>query len=229
MHSNYLCACRLHTGSACQHECQHDDSTAARVPRKRKPARASPDQNAKHVGAELLSWKCGGKCACGGNCGFRLHTQVGGVVHQIVDVRRQLHKAGRKESSAVLFQKLKEHRQPPLRPPGKFLLNFRFAGLDICPDVWCAIHGVTPTDSRMKQIFAYLRRGDCHWVPKQGRFRGTDRGWRGIWCQSWMRRHVGKFADFNPAKRTASLDPDGLEVRHLLYKMDWEERPHSSR
>ena len=212
----------MHAGNVCE----QDDAAAVRVARKRKRFRASPDQNAKHVAAELLSWKCGAKCGCGGKCAFHLHTKVCNVVQQIVDARRQLHEAGRKRSSAVLFQKLLEHRHTRLE--GKFVLNFKFAGLDVCADVWCAIHGLKTSDSRMKQMFASLRRGDCHWETKPGRFQGT-RGWRGLWCRSWMRRHVAKFADFNPVKRTASLDPDGLEVRHLLYVIDWNQRAPGSR
>ena len=169
----------MHAGSWCQ----RDDSAdaAARASRKRKPARPSPSRNTKQVAAELLSWTCGDKCVCGGKCGFRLHTKVCGVVQQILDARRQLYQAGRKNSTTVLFEKLLQHRQAPPRPQDKFVLNFRFAELEICSDIWCAIHGVKTTDSRIKKVFACLRRGDCHWVPKQGRFQGTHRGWRGDW------------------------------------------------
>lgn len=75
-----------------------------------------------------------------------------------------------------------------------------------------------------QRMFSFLRRGDCHWYTKRRRCEGIDRGWRGNWCRAWMRRHVRKFADFNPATRTASLDPDGLDLRHVLYEMDWMQR-----
>ena len=85
---------------------------------------------------------------------------------------------------------------------------------------------MTSSDSRIKQVLAALRRGDHEWVHKGAR---SGRGWRGDWCRAWMRNHVKKFADFNPTTRTANLDPDALEVRHLLYVMDWRQRAPSAR
>ena len=38
-----------------------------------------------------------------------------------------------------------------------------------------------------------------------------------------------KFAEFDPTKLTAALDPDPLEVRHMIYKSDWGRRPKGSR
>ena len=42
------------------------------------------------------------------------------------------------------------------------------------------------------------------------------RGWRGLWCTAWFRRSTRQtvFADFNPVRMEANLDPDPLEVRH---------------
>lgn len=55
------------------------------------------------------------------------------------------------------------------------------------------------------------------------------RGWRGDLCRAWMRTHIKKMADFNPVKLTASLDPDPIELRHTLYKIDWSRRPAGSK
>ena len=201
-------------------------------PPQRKRARPPPSLNLQTVASEVLTMKCAGTCAYGGQCAFRLHSQVCGCVEHVVDARTQLYEAGHRQSSSVLFKKLLKDRETPRSVGDKYVLHFRFAGLRICPEVWCAIHGVKTTDSRMKQIFSFLRRGDCEWVPvkKWGRgMRGTGRGWRGIWCRSWMRSHVRKFADFNPVTRCATLDPDGLEVRHLLYLSDWLKRAPDSK
>ena len=74
----------------------------------------------------------------------------------------------------------------------------------------------------MKQVLASLRRGDQEW--KRTAEHKQRRGWRGVACKAWMRRHIKKLADFNPVKKTASLDPEALETRHMLYTTEWGQR-----
>ena len=86
----------------------------------------------------------------------------------------------------------------------------------------------------MKQVLATLRHpdGKTVWIPKSKPGARGEPGrpsWRGDWCRAWMRTHVKKFAEFNPAEKTASLDPEPIEVRHMLYARDWESRPPGSK
>ena len=159
-------------------------------------------------------------CKCSAQCSFVLHTKVAGIVDRVKDGRHCLHQCGHTKSTDFLFNKLLHTRE---LHGDKYVVHFRFGGVDICGDVWCKLYGLRLQDSRMKRVLARLREGASEWVSSSSNKRGR-RGWRGCWCSSWMREHVQKFADFNPSSRTAALDPDALETRHLLYMLDWDRR-----
>lgn len=168
-------------------------------------------------------------CKCTTKCSFTLHTKVLSVVDLIKDSRTALQRCGHTKSSAYIFDKLLARRE---LCDNKHVVRFEFGGVSICGDVWCKLHGLRLHDSRMKRVLASLRAGDSVWVSstsKAGSNLDKKRGWRGMWCSAWMRRHVKKFADFNPVNLTASLDPDALETRHILYQIDWHRRPSGSR
>ena len=148
-------------------------------------------------------------------------------MERVKDARESLHDAGRTNSSALIFDKLLACRQNPATPGGKYVVKFNFAGIRVCGDCWCALHGLSTNDSRIKQVLSKLRKGDEKWVSKSVGDRGR-RGWRGLWCTAWFRRHVKQFADFNPVQMEANLDPDPLEVRHMLYRDEWSQRPTGS-
>ena len=166
-------------------------------------------------------------CECKTKCSFVVHTKVVDVVDLVKDARETLQQCGHTKSSSFLFNKLLARRE--LRGD-KHVVCFEFGGIRVCGDVWCQLHGLCLHDSRIKRVLASLRQGDTEWVSyKSAAMNNTKRGWRGAWCASWMRRHVKKFADFNPVARTAKLDPDALETRHVLYIIDWTRREAGSR
>ena len=183
---------------------------------------ASYDRNT--VAAEILLMQCD----CEVRCAFKLQHRIQDIVERVVDARLILHSAGHKHSTATLFNKLLPLRTPPKCCGGKHIVHFMFAGITVCCKTWCALHGLSQDDSRMKQLLSQLRKGNVQWMPKSCRV-DSQRGWRGEWCRAWFRRHVKKFAEFNPVKQTASLDPEALETRHMLYQADWRRRPTGSR
>ena len=212
--------CGTDTDTDTSHKCQHQ----------RRPARAPADTNRRGVAAELLA----SKCACDFNCTFRLNTTVHDLVDRVIDARDHLQTCGRTKSSEALFTKLLPHRRSPLQPGGKYVVHFFFAGFEVCGDTWCVLHGLRMEDTRMKQVLATLRHpdGKTVWIPKSKPGARGEPGrpsWRGDWCRAWMRTHVKKFVEFNPAEKTASLDPEPIEVRHMLYARDWESRPPGSK
>ena len=195
--------------------------THAKRPRKRARPLATTDGHS--VASEILAMTC----ACKTRCSFVLHTKVADIVDLVKDARETLQKCGHTNSSSFLFNKLLARRE--LRG-AKHVLCFDFGGTRICGDVWCQLHGLRLHDSRIKRVMASLREGAREWASfKSATRRDKKRGWRGAWCEAWMRRHVKKFADFNPGTRTAQLDPDALETRHLLYSIDWVRRAVGSR
>ena len=174
-----------------------------------KPERSPASRDRFPIAAGLLATKC----KCTKQCAYVLRQHVPDIVDRVKDARETLHDVGRKRSTARLFDTLATMRASPKEPGGKYLLRFVFSGVVICGHVWCWLHGVNMKDSRMKKVFAALRRGDNEWVVKP---KVKTQGWRGIWCSGWMRRHVQKLADFNPVTMTADLDPEPLEV-HACY------------
>ena len=217
----------------CSEECSEEWPTSppasTRKPRKR--ARSPATRNNKSVSAELLAMECSPTCTCapaGSTCSFNLRSSIPMIVQLIVDARATLHQAGRAHSSEHLFNQLLSSRQAVLGVAGKYRLHFPFAAVPVCSKVWCELHGLRVTDSRVKRVFAALRKGDTTWEGKANRSTG-GRGWRGAWCGSWCRDHVKKFAEFNPATMEASLDPEPLEVRHMLYVSDFKRRVRGSR
>ena len=197
----------------------------------RKRARSPATRNKKTVAADLLAMECSQTCTCsceGITCSFNLRNQVPKIVQLIVDERASLHQAGRSHSSEYLFNQLLPLRQAPSSASGKYIVHFKFAGVPVCSKVWCELHGLAATDSRIKSVLAALRKGNVTWTGKKNRGTG-GRGWRGAWCSAWIRNHVKKFAEFNPAKMEVKLDPEPLEVRHMLYVEDWNRRSSGSR
>ena len=166
-------------------------------------------------------------CSCKTKCSFVLHTKVVDIVDLVKDARETLLQCGHINSSSFLFNKLLARRE---LCGDKHVVRFEFGGIRICGDVWCQLHGLRLHDSRMKRVLASLREGAKEWASFKSAARNNKkRGWRGAWCEAWMRRHVKKFADFNPVNRTAQLDPDALETRHVMYAIDWARRAVGSR
>ena len=167
-------------------------------------------------------------CHCTVQCTYKLRQRVPDIVTLVAESRLKLQSLGHKHSSSFLFNKLLPHRQNPNRFGGKHVLQFIFAGVPICCELWCQLYGLQSTDSRIKKILAQLRNGSSAWKCDNSATKiGT--GWRGNWCRAWCRKHIKKFAEFDPCKLTASLDPDALETRHMIYQDDWNRRPEGSR
>ena len=190
---------------------------------KRKTERPSPSREELAVASELIMIQC----KCPTNCSFVLRREVEDIVERVKDARTVLHHAGRTKTSALIFDKLLMHRQNPTNYGGKYVVQFIFAGIRVCGDCWCALHGLSRQDSRIKQVLSRLRKGDVKWVSKSIGNK-TRKGWRGLWCKSWFRRHVKKLADFDPVKMVAKLDPDPLQARHMLYCNKWSQRATGS-
>lgn len=195
---------------------------------KRRPPRAPASTDRFAVAAELLATRC----SCSVNCTYTLNKNVHDLVDRVIDARDRLQEC-RTKSSAEIFSKLERHRRAPIHDGEKYVVHFFFAGFEICGDTWCALHGLRMGDSRMKQVLAALRdpAGNNVWNPKSAL---TDRqlgcsSWRGDWCRAWFRRHVKTFAEFDPVKMTASLDPEAVETRHMLYDRDWKQRSSGSK
>ena len=206
------------------------DNVCEHTKKRRKQERSPASRDRLTISAEILAMTCG----CNPQCAYNLRSKIPDIVQRVKEARTTLHQNGRIRSSATLFNKLLAMRTAPHCSGGKHVVNFAIGGVSICGHVWCALHGVNLNDSRMKKILSSLRRGDNEWVDKTTRTvfgisRSQKQGWRGAWLRAWMRKHVKKFADFNPATLTASLDPDVLEVRHLLYSIAWGQRAAGSR
>ena len=209
--------------------CTLEDSSEASEPstaprKKRKRDSASRDKFA--VAAELLMLDS--QCRCSVNCGFALRSQVEDIVQRVIDARFSLQTINRTKQTAALFNKLLPSTRPGPSIGDKHQINFVFAGIPICNQIWCKLHGLSVNDSRIKKVLASLRRGEQAWTGNKTE-QQKKRGWRGSLCKAWIRRHIKKQADFDPTKLTASLDPDALEVRHMLYETEWRRRVSGAR
>ena len=162
-------------------------------------------------------------CHCDIQCAYHLRQRVPDIVTLIAEAREQLRELGHKQSSSFLFNELVSLRQNPRVAGGKHVVNFAFAGVPICCELWCQIYGLKSTDSRIKKLLAQLRKGCSEWKCDVSKSKGTA-GWRGDLCRAWCRRHIKKFAEFDPVKMTAALDPVPVEARHMIYKNDWSRR-----
>ena len=216
------CAAGMSGTNACMYRCCADKP---RVKRKRKSARPPASRVSLVVASELLTMTCD----CDDCCAFQLRSRVPDICAQIQDARLLLHNLGRARSSEFLFNVLLPRRISPPHVGGKYVLSFVFAGVSVCGKVWCELHGLKKNDSRIKRVFAKLRKGDSRWVTERASRSSGGRGWRGSWCRSWCGSHVKKFAEFDPGKQHASLDPEPLEVRHMLYTTDFQRRVTGSR
>lgn len=161
------------------------------------------------------------------NCGFTLRTQVLDIVQRVIDARFELQISKREHETETLFNKLLQTTRAPSSTGGKHVVNFVFAGIPVCSRIWCKLHGLSTDDSRMKRVLASLRRGEQMWMARPDI--NKRRGWRGNLAKAWMRRHIKKTADFDPVKSIAYLDPEPVEVRHMLYTLDWGQRASGSR
>ena len=188
------------------------------VPRKR--LRRSPvSRDARTVAAEIMVLRCN----CDTPCRHKLQ-KVRDIALHVVDIRAQLHQCGRIHSSETLFNALLKRRLCPTSPGKKHRVCFVFAGVQICGDAWCALHGLHMSDARVKRLLASLRRGD----DKYNTNKDSHQGWRGEWCRAWCRRFVKQNAEFDPSKMTSSLDPCAAENRHMLYTSDWNRNRRAS-
>ena len=162
-------------------------------------------------------------------CAYKLRQRVPDIVTLIAESRAKLHSLGHKQSSSFLFNKLLPLRQNPKIDGGKHVVNFAFAGVPICCELWCQLYGLTSSDSRIKKLLSQLRKGCSLWNCDNSGPKTGKGGWRGALCRAWCRTHIKKFAEFDPTKLTAALDPLPVEARHMMYKTDWSARATGSR
>ena len=222
---NTICCC-LFTDHLCSAEPDAVRLGAVNAHVCKKKERPPVECSRKCVTHELFTMHC----HCEVQCTYKLRQRVPDIVTLIVEAREKLISLGHKQSPSFLFNELVVPlRQNPRLPGGKHVVNFVFAGVPICCELWCQLYGLKSTDSRIKKMLAQLRKGCSAWNCDDSEPKTGKGGWRGVLCRAWCRTHIKKFAEFDPTKLTAALDPNPVEVRHMIYKADWSARATGSR
>ena len=144
----------------------------------------------------------------------------------MMDMRLQLQETPRNKQSSYIFGMLLPMRRVNEAGAKAFVVDFNILGQRVCGHTWCEFLGLSYKDSRMKKVLRNLRRGDTEWVGDGTRDRRSDPGSRGDWAEAWMRDFVRDTCDWMPDKSQVQIDPNPIEVYHMLYTAKWNNREH---
>ena len=167
-----------------------------------------------------------GTCPCAKNCWSLLQHSLKCPGSVMMDIRVQLQEIPRTKQSSFLFDMLLPMRRVNEVGAKKFVVEFNILGQRVCGHTWCEFLGLSYQDSRMKKVLWNLRRGDTEWVGDDSRGRRVDPNSRGEWAEAWMRDFVRETCDWMPDKSVVQIDPNPIEVYHMLYTAKWNNREH---
>ena len=142
----------------------------------------------------------------------------------MMDERIQLQSTPRSKQSSFLFDKLLSKRRANNVGAKRFAVDFNILGQQVCGHTWCEFLGLSYEDSRMKKVLRNIRRGDTEWVNDTARQKRSDPYSRGAWAKAWMREFVRDTCDWMPDKSEVQIDPNPVEVYHMLYCAKWNNR-----
>ena len=192
-------------------------ASAARAPQ-RRPAPLDIESCMEHVER--------GTCPCVKNCWSLLQHSLKCPSSVMMDMRLQFQETPRNKQSSYIFGMLLPMRRVNEAGAKAFVVDFNILGQRVCGHTWCEFLGLSYKDSRMKKVLRNLRRGDTEWVGDGTRDRRSDPGSRGDWTEAWMRDFVRDTCDWMPDKSQVQIDPNPIEVYHMLYTAKWNNREH---